>query len=140
MAILSKSNGSMMPGRGLINPAFVIKIVPATDDMQQQRAQGRDNPNTDYLDNLKVGASVSAKKGKRNIEGTVERVIKNGEGDVIYVVILDTDGKTRKLNASSIRISGKPNVEDDRGELVSSPGIFTESRILTFEEFVKTKL
>jgi hypothetical protein len=131
---LSKTIGSLLPGRGLINPAFVIKIVPATDDMQQRASSGRDNPNDDYLDNLKVGTEVtSISKGKK-ISGKVQRIIKNELGDGVYVVIADSRGKLHKVEGSRISKT-KSNNFDDRSKLASSPALFGESKILSFRDF-----
>lgn len=134
MSILAKSAGSIMPGRGLLNPAFVIKIVPATDDMQQPKSAGRKNPVNDFLDNYSVGDKVSAKIEGEIIRGKIERIIKNGEGDGIYAVIMSSDGKTHKVEGSQIIDSGEPgNHQDDY--LVSTPGIFNE-KFMSFGEFI----
>jgi hypothetical protein len=138
MAYLANTTGSNMPGRGLINPAFIIKIVPATDDLQQKPSAGRDNPNNDYLDNLKVGAEVSAKVDGEKITGRVDRIIKNQSGEGIYVIIIDDSGKKHKIEGSRIIRLGNPNVDDEKVRLTSSPAIFNESKkFLTYEDFIK---
>lgn len=132
---LASSAGSILPGRGLINPAFVIKIVPATDALQEPVSAGRENPNNDLLDNLEVGTEVEAKVGKTSIAGRVQRVIKNGIGDGVYVIVRDAKGKDHKIEGGLISVVGadKPNPERER--LISSPGIFNETQVLSFEEF-----
>lgn len=132
---LAKSSGSLLPGRGLINPAFVIKIVPATDNLQQQPSTGRENPDNDYLDNLKVGTEVKAEVGKKTVVGRVERIIKNEMGDGIYAVIADSRGKKHKVEGTRIKAVSSNDLTDDRERLVSSPGLFNESKFLSFSEF-----
>jgi hypothetical protein len=132
---LSKTVGSAMPGRGLINPAFVIKIVPATDNLQQQPSSGRDNPTNDYLDNLKVGTEVKANVNGKTIYGKVQRIMRNQLGDGTYVVISDSRGKIHKIEGSKLIRIKTNNLEDDRAELASSPAVVGESRILSFEKF-----
>jgi hypothetical protein len=135
MPILAKSTGRNLPGRGLINPAFVIKIVPATDDLQQQPSAGRDNPNNDYLDNLKIGAEVIADLGKRKVKGSVQRIEKNELGDGVFVIIKEPRGKEHKVEGSRISRVGKPNADDDKARLSSSPALFNESKFLSFKDF-----
>lgn len=135
---LTKTTGALLPGRGLINPAFVIKIVPATDNMQQQPTTGRDNPNNDYLDNLAAGSDVEAKVGKEVIHGKVERIIRNEIGDGLFVLVRDSTGKTHKIEGSQIKVTGNNIGNVDQEKLVSSPAIFNESRLLSFKEFLST--
>ena len=132
---LGSSSTNLLPGRGLINPAFVIKVVPATDNLQQQVSTGRDNPENDYLDNLHNGDQVKCKIKNKTIIGKVLRVIKNTEGDGIFVEVMDSRGKTHKVNGSNIVRAKRPSVDDDKARLVSSPSLFGESRILSFDEF-----
>jgi len=134
MSILAKSAGSIMPGRGLINPAFVIKIVPATDDMQQPKSAGRPNPSNDYLDRYEIGDEIRANVNDEVVSGKVTRIIKNEEGDGVYVLITSQDGKTHKVEGSQIMDSGEPATSDD-DYLRSSPGIFNETKFMTFGEF-----
>ena len=135
MPILAKSTGALLPGRGLINPAFVIKIVPATDDLQQRASTGRDNPNDDYLDNLKVGNEVKAKVKGETVIGKVQRIIKNSLGDGIYVIVADSRGELHKIEGSRIEKTRGNNPTDDREKYVSSPGLFNESKFLTYNQF-----
>jgi hypothetical protein len=137
MSFLAKTTSSNLPGRGLINPAFVIKIVPATDNLQQQPSTGRDNPSDDYLDNLAVGSQVIAKVGNRKISGSVQRIIKNELGDGVFVMISDSRGKIHKVEGSRIKKVSVPSVDDDNARLTSSPATFNESRILSFDDFLK---
>jgi len=137
MPFLAKTTSSNLPGRGLINPAFVIKIVPATDNLQQQPSTGRDNPSNDYLDNLAVGSRVIAKTGKTKIDGVVRRIIKNELGDGVFVMISDNKGKLHKIEGSRITKVSAPNADDDKARLTSSPATFNESRILSFDDFLK---
>lgn len=137
MSYLAKSTGANLPGRGLINPAFVIKIVPATDNLQQQPTTGRDNPKDDYLDNLAVGSEVQAKIGKSKIMGTVQRILKNELGDGVFVIIADDRGKTHKVEGSRIVKVSMPNADDDKARLASSPGVFNESRFMSYDVFSK---
>lgn len=132
---LSKTVGSSMPGRGLINPAFVIKIVPATDNLQQQPTTGRDNPTNDYLDNLKVGSEIKANVKGKTVYGKVQRIMRNQLGDGTYVVISDSRGKIYKIEGSKLIRVRSNNIEDNRAELTSSPVVVGESKILSFEEF-----
>ena len=44
------ATGSIMPGKGLVNPAFRIKLIPATDKLQQPAGPPRPNSADDYLD------------------------------------------------------------------------------------------
>lgn len=137
MPILAKGTSGNLPGRGLINPAFVIKIVPATDDMQQNASTGRNNPTNDYLDNLKVGTDVIADLGKRKIRGTVQRIEKNELGDGVFVLIQDENGKTHKVEGSRISKVSKPNSDDDKARQVSTPALFNESRFKSYNDFLK---
>ena len=133
---LSKTIGSLLPGRGLMNPAFVIKIVPATDDLQQKPESGRDNPTDDYLDNLKVGASVQALHKGKKIVGKVQRIIKNELGDGVYVMISNSKGKVFKVEGSKITRVQSSSLDDDRAKLASSPATFAESKILSYQDFL----
>lgn len=134
MSILAKSAGSIMPGRGLINPAFVIKIVPATDDMQQPKSTGRPNQSNDYLDRCEIGDEIRAKVDDEIVSGKVTRIIKNGEGDGVYAMITSPDGKSHKVEGSQIMDAGELASTDD-DYLRSSPGIFNETKFMTFGEF-----
>jgi hypothetical protein len=140
MPILAKSTGRNLPGRGLINPAFTIKIVPATDDMQQNPSTGRDNQVNDYLDNLKVGTDVIADMKHGEIMGTVQRIEKNELGDGVFVIIKDKKGKDYKVEGSRIKRVSKPSVDDDKARVVSSPALFAESKFLSYESFSKAVL
>lgn len=136
MSSLSKSMIGQMPGRGLVNPAFVIKILPATDDMQQQPSSGRENPNNDYMDNVEAGNTAQAKVDGKTVTGTIKRVIKNGLGDVTYVILLDKNGKERKIEATQISIVRAPSMDVSRArELTSSPAHFTEQRFSTYDQY-----
>lgn len=137
MAFIGKGTGANLPGRGLINPAFVIKIVPATDDMQQQPTSGRENPNTNRFNNLRVGTKIVAKVGNHEIVGKVFRVITNELGDSTFVKIRDSRGKTYKIQASQIVNTAGPEYDDAQKQLVSSPALFAESKFLSFHEFHK---
>jgi hypothetical protein len=137
MPILSRGTSGNLPGRGLINPAFVIKIVPATDDMQQNASTGRDNPNNDYLDNLKVGAEVIADLGKRKIQGSVQRIEKNELGDGVFVIITDEQGETHKVEGSRISRVSSPDIATDKVRASSSPAVFNESKFKSYNDFLK---
>lgn len=134
MSFLGKSTGALLPGRGLINPAFVIKIVPATDDLQQQRSSGRDNPNNDYLDNLKVGTEVMATIGKKKIVGKIQRIIKNELGDGIFAIIADSTGKTHKIEGSRLQLTSPGPNSDDQLKSASSPALLAE-KFMSFDIF-----
>jgi hypothetical protein len=134
MPILAKSTGALLPGRGLINPAFVIKIVPATDDLQQQPSTGRDNPNNDYLDNLKVGTEVLATIGKRKVVGKIQRIIKNELGDGIYAIITDSTGKTHKVEGSRLQLTKSGPNDSDYVRATSSPALLAE-KFMSFTSF-----
>lgn len=135
MPILAKTTGSLLPGRGLLNPAFVIKIVPATDDLQQQPSTGRDNPNNDYLDNLKVGTEVMATIGKRKVIGKIQRIIKNELGDGIYAIIADSTGKTYKVEGSRLQLTKSGPNDSEYIRSTSSPALLAEAKFLSFESF-----
>lgn len=128
---------NILPGRGLINPAFVIKIVAATDDMQQQKFSGRRNPNDNFMSNISVGDSIDAKKNGEQISGIVKRVIKNSLGDVVYVIVLDNNGKSHKVEVTNLSIRKKFPKNSDTDRLISSPALFNESIIVSFNEFIK---
>jgi hypothetical protein len=134
MSFIAKSTGALLPGRGLINPAFVIKIVPATDDLQQQRSSGRNNPNNDYLDNLKVGMEVMAMVGKKRIVGKIQRIIKNELGDGIFAIISDSTGKTRKIEGSRLQLTASGPTTDDKLKASSSPALLAE-KFMSFHIF-----
>jgi hypothetical protein len=135
MSILAKSAGSIMPGRGLINPAFVIKIVPATDDMQQPKSAGRPNPSNDYLDKYEIGDEIRAKVDDEVVSGKLNRIIKNEEGDGVYALIISQDGKTHKIEGSQIMDAGEPTSSSSDDYLRSSPGVFNETKFMSFGEF-----
>ncbi len=134
MSFLAKSTGALLPGRGLINPAFVIKIVPATDDLQQQPSTGRDNPSNDYLDNLKVGTEVMATIGKKKIVGKIQRIIKNELGDGIFAIIADSTGKTHKVEGSRLQLTKSGPNDSDYLRSTSSPALLAE-KFLSFQSF-----
>ena len=70
----TSSGGMLLPGSGLVNPAFVIQILSANDDLEQPKSKSRGNPDNDFLDNLECGDTVFAKKGKENVEGKIQRI------------------------------------------------------------------
>jgi hypothetical protein len=132
---LGSGSTNIMPGRGLINPAFVIKIVKVTDDIQEPKSNPRNNPNDDYFSNLNIGDDVDAKVDGKTVSGSVRRVIKNSLGDAIKVVVMDKRGKKHEIVASSIRRRKKFNKSaEDAQQAVLSPAVYNES-IMTFEEF-----
>jgi hypothetical protein len=136
MAYLGGANSTnLLPGRGLINPAFVIKIVPATDALQQRKGQGRDNPNDDYLSNCKAGDYVDTKVKGKDISGMIERIIKNSIGDVTYVIIKDSHGETYKVGATKI-VPRKVFSNPEDAEHTSSPALFAESRFFSYSQFI----
>jgi len=135
MATLGKTTGNNLPGRGLINPAFVIKIVPATDNLQQQPTKGRDNQKDDYLDNLNVGSTVSTEIDGETVTGTVVRIEKNDLGDGVYVIMKDHTGKEHKIEGSRTKKVASPSGDDSTARLQSSPATFNESKILSFKQF-----
>lgn len=140
MGFLGKSSGtsSMLPGRGLINPAFVIKIVPANDDLQQRRTNGRDNPYNDYLDKIKTGTRVEFKNNGKMDKGVVQRIIKNSNGDGVFVEVMTDEGKLKKIEGSQIKIIGqKSKLDDDTAQAMSSPAIFNENEFLCYDDFLK---
>lgn len=129
------SSGSIMPGKGLVNPAFKIKLVAATDKLQQPESPGRPAPADDYLDNLKVGDKVSFSTKEGKIEGRVERIIKNGEGDGVFVEVIDIDGKTHKVEGSRI-LAAVGDLDSDEEVATSSPAIFAENqKFLSYDQF-----
>lgn len=130
------SNMNILPGRGLVNPAFTIKMVAATDSIQQPAGGGRNNPNDDYLSNLSTNDSVFAKVDGKEISGNISRIIKNSEGDVIYVVIIDNKGDQYKVEATAIKKRKNFRRSDNDDSLVSSPASFNES-VLSFQEYHK---
>jgi hypothetical protein len=126
---------------GYENPAFKIQIVNPNDDLQQSESPGRKNPNDDLLDNLVVGQRIVARIGKRKIIGKVTRVYRNAENDGIYVSLTTKDGKTYKVDGSRISTTAAGDSDDqvmkmDMEKPVSSPGLFAESKLLSFEQFV----
>ena len=140
MELGGRTSTNILPGRGLINPAFVIKIVSANDDMQQPRGDNRNNPSDDFLSNLSVGDDVDGKSDDgKIISGSIQEIIKNLLGDVTYVIVTDSKGKTHRLPSTTLQIRKKfRNDTDDDEELTSSPAIFAES-VLCFSEFKKNK-
>lgn len=134
-----KTGGNTLPGRGLINPAFIIKIVPATDELQQKPSSGRGNQKNDYLDDIKVGDKVQALVKKRKIQGTVQRVKKNSLGDGSTVIISDANGKTHEVEGSRISRLVIPNIDDDRASVNSSPALFNEDEFfLSYKDFLNS--
>lgn len=131
-----RSTGTNLPGRGLINPAFVIKIVPATDNMQQTNSQGRDNPENDYLDNLDVGTEVEASVKGVKITGRVLQIIKNEKGDGVYAIVKTSNGKEIKIEGSRIKHVTSSSFDDSKVKLQSSPTVFNESKFLSFNDFL----
>lgn len=131
---LGKSAGSILPGRGLINPAFVIKIVPMTDDMQGHNNDGRPNQENDYLDGLRIGDEIEAEIDDKTVIGKIQQFIKNSEGDNIYAKIIDSRGKTHKIEGSQIKRSNYRDASDN-DRLVSSPAKFNESKFSSYKEF-----
>jgi hypothetical protein len=126
---------------GYQNPAFKIQIVKPNDDLQQAKSPGRNNPSDDLLDNIVVGQRIVARIGKRKVTGRVSRVFRNAENDGIYVSMVTRDGKTYKVDGSRISITAFGERDDevskaDPESAVSSPGLFAESKLMNFEEFV----
>jgi preprotein translocase subunit YajC len=123
---------------GYENPAFKIKIVSPNDDLQQKQGVPRRNPRTDFLDNLEVGDVVSAVVGKETIVGKISKMKKNGENDVVMVEVVTNDGKKVKVDATRIRATDPvaDDVPDNLAANLSTNGIFQESRVLSFQEFI----
>lgn len=130
-------NGGFSPGRGLINPAFRITLVSPNDDMQQKRAGGRPNPNADVLDNLAISTTINWKHKGKTIQGKVQRLIKNEEGDVSYVIAKSEDGRSHKIEASRVQMAETNSTPESEYEPTSTHAYFNES-ILTFEQFLST--
>jgi hypothetical protein len=143
MSDLGGSNGT---GNGSVslgyqNPAFKIKIVTPNDRMQQKESQPRRNPTDDAGDNLREGDPVSAKVGKKHIEGTIYAIHKNDQNDVIFVEIKDGRGTIHKVDASRISSGGVENeLPNSTSQGISTPGVFSESRFFSFDTFVPTKV
>lgn len=129
-------NTNILPGRGLINPAFVIKIVPATDELQQPKNSSRKNPNDDFLSNLVAGDEVDFKQNGKDMSGAVHRITKNALGDVVFVIVIDNNGHTHKVNATAVHSRKKYSDDSSNDDLVSSPAIFNESKWLSFSEYI----
>ena len=121
-------------GHGLGNPAFVIKLVAATDQLQAKPSSGRDNPNTDYLDNLKTGSRVRAKVNKRYISGSVQQIIKNELGDCTYVMVMDQKGKIHKIESTLIKSVGGSTLDTDNASLASANVV--ENKFNSYTEFL----
>lgn len=126
---------------GYENPAFKLQIVKPNDDLQQPESPGRENPNDDLLDNLVVGQRIVARIGKRKIIGKVTRVFRNAENDGIYVSLVTKDGKSYKVDGSRISTTAPGDSDDqvmkmDMEAPVSSPGLFAESKIMSFQQFL----
>lgn len=130
------SGSAVMPGRGFVNAAFSIRIVSPNDDIQEKPQGGRPNPSEDLLDNLEIGTEVSFIRNHKSQHGRVQRIVKNGEGDVTHVMVKVEDGRTHKVEATHLRIEDSPDLEDDREEAkLSAPAVFNENVLLSFSEF-----
>ena len=132
---LSRSAGSVLPGRGLMNPAFSIKVVTANDSMQERPSNGRNNQSDDYLDGIKIGDSVTAKIKKKKVTGKVTQIIKNELGDGIYALVVDKNGKEHKIEGSLITKIRQTEITDDKAAIMSTPARFNESRFLSYNQF-----
>jgi hypothetical protein len=126
---------------GYENPAFKLQIVKPNDDLQPPESAGRNNPVDDLLDNLVVGQRIVARIGKRKIIGKVTRVYRNAENDGIYVSLVTKEGKAYKVDGSRIATTAMGDSDDrvmkmDMEKPESSPGLFAESKLLSFEQFV----
>ena len=132
---LSRSAGSILPGRGLMNPAFVIKVVAANDSMQEQPSTGRNNQADDFLDGIKIGDEVEAKIKKKKVTGKVTRIIKNDLGDGVYAIVMDKNGKKHKIEGSLINKISYNETPDDKAAIMSTPARFNESRFLSYDQF-----
>lgn len=123
---------------GYENPAFKIKIVSPNDDLQQRQGAPRSNPSTDFLDNLEVGDVVTAKVGKEDVVGKISKMKKNGQNDVVLVDIMTNDGKKFTVDATRIRSTDpvQDDVPDNLAANLSTNGIFQESKILSFQQFI----
>ena len=134
MPSLSNISGGGHTSLGYYNPAFKIKIVAATDDMQQQASGGRNNQSDDFLDNLALGTHVTANIGKKKIAGTVTKIFRNTENESIFAQIITKDGKTYKVDGSRIEIGNNSQSPHD-DSATSTPG-FRESKTLSFSQFL----
>ena len=132
----TSSGGMLLPGSGLVNPAFVIQILSANDDLEQPKSKSRGNPDNDFLDNLECGDTVFAKKGKENVEGKIQRIIKNSLGDVTFVIISDKEGRKHRLEATTVKKERPQEVTHDEEAATSSPAIFNENRFKSFSQFI----
>lgn len=137
-SLYNKSFGST-GALGYENPAFKISIVSPNDELQQKQGTPRENPNTDFLDNVEVGSVVTAFIGKESVVGKISRIIKNNENDVLFVEIKLNSGKKFKVDASRIQATDptSDNVPDNLANQVSSNGMFNENKFISFEKFVK---
>lgn len=122
---------------GYENPAFKISIVSPNDDLQQKQGIPRPNAGDDFMDNVEVGTVVSANIGKKNIVGKISRIFKNDENDTVFVEITLNSGKKYKVDSTRIRTTDPAldNVPDNVKTNFSTPGIFMENRLMSFEEF-----
>ena len=86
------------------------------------------------MDNLTVGCRVESKKNSK-VQGKVERIIKNEQGDVTYVIVRnDETGETHKMPSTFVRkISLSP--QDTEMSVASSPVIFAENKFFSYIDF-----
>ena len=136
--------GASSPGHssmGYYNPAFKIRIVNPSDSLQQQESPGRPNQKDDFIDNLAVGQRVMARIGNRKVKGKIVRIFRNDENEGVFAEIMTKDGKTHKIDGSRLYTSsmndgpdGQPNEDQERA--ISSPAMFAEGHIMTFESFI----
>lgn len=137
-SLANVSTGGGHSSMGYYNPAFKLKIVAANNDMQQPQSQPRDNPSDDFLDNLAVGQSVTAKIGNRKVTGKITRIFRNAENEGIFAQIITRDGKSYKVDGSRITL-GASDPQDEVSipdKATSTPGVFAESKLLSFSQFL----
>jgi len=117
---------------GYENPAFRIRIVAPNDALQPPRGTNRQMGVT-------MGSPMSAIIDNVEITGKIIDIIKTKDGkDILYVIIVTGDGKRHKVDKSILDKTSTPfNI--DATIKTSTPGIFAESRILSFENFVNEK-
>lgn len=126
----------IMPGKGLVNPIFQIKITTPNDKLQQPKTANTLVQVDDYLDKIKAGDRIKFKDNDGTISGRVESIEKNPEGDGLFVHVIDDNGEKHKVEGSRV-ISAEGIIDPlDKANLTSSPAMFAEnSKFLSYDEF-----
>lgn len=120
-------------GLGLFTKGFIIKMSAGTDTLKQK---GFAKSKTSLEELLTVGKHIDYKEGKKLRSGIIQGLVKNSEGQINFVKILDEFEKIKSINVTQIDLTsftGEPNDSSRKSMVnVSTIGIDESLDFLKF--------